>query len=98
MEITGISGNKSFLQLPSTYGYTVNSVYSDHIRDPKLVVVVDRWSLFGGRFMFYRLELRLRIVVALDRYSEVVVSTSLTFVLIGELRLSITSSSAFILV
>jgi len=29
--------------------YTV--VYNDHPRDPKLVAVVDRWSLFIGSFV-----------------------------------------------
>jgi hypothetical protein len=30
---------------------TVKLVYNDHPRDPKLVAVVDRWSLFRGSFM-----------------------------------------------
>jgi len=27
---------------------TVKLVYNDHPRDPKIVAVMDRWSLFGG--------------------------------------------------
>ena len=30
---------------------TVKPVYNDHRWDPKLVAVVDRWSLFRGNFM-----------------------------------------------
>ena len=30
---------------------TVKPVYNDHPRDPKLVAVVDRWSLLGVNFM-----------------------------------------------
>ena len=30
---------------------TVKPVYNDHPRDPKIVVVVDRWFLFRGCFM-----------------------------------------------
>ena len=32
-------------------GSTVNPVYNDHPQDPKFVAVVDKWSLFSGRFM-----------------------------------------------
>jgi len=28
--------------------FTVKLVYNDHPRDPKLLSVIDRWSLFGG--------------------------------------------------
>ena len=28
--------------------FTVNPVYNEHPRDPKIVAVVDRWSLFRG--------------------------------------------------
>ncbi len=31
-----------------------------HLRDPKFVSVVDRWSLFRGRFMLQRLKLGLQ--------------------------------------
>ncbi len=30
---------------------TVELVYNDHPRDPKIVTVVDRWSLFRGSFV-----------------------------------------------
>jgi hypothetical protein len=39
---------------------TVKPVYNDHPRDPKFVVVVDRWLLFRGRFMSYRPKLGLQ--------------------------------------
>jgi hypothetical protein len=54
---------------------TVKPVYNDHPRDPKFVVVVDRWSLFRGRFMLWSLKLgiqnggRCRQVVAIQRWS-----------------------------
>ena len=32
---------------------TVKPVYNDHPWDPKIVAVVDRWSLFRVRFMLY---------------------------------------------
>ncbi len=55
--------------------YTVKPVYNDHPRDPKFVAVVDRWSLFRGRFMLWSLKLglqnggRCRQVVAIRRWS-----------------------------
>jgi hypothetical protein len=56
---------------------TVKPVYNDHLRarDPKYVVVVDKWSLFGGIFILYRLKLglrnggRCRQVVTIRRWS-----------------------------
>ena len=40
---------------PSRYGAeflsTVKPVYNDHPWDPKMVAVVDRWSLFRGTFV-----------------------------------------------
>ena len=30
---------------------TVKPVHNDHPWDPKIVAVVDRWLLYGGRFM-----------------------------------------------
>jgi hypothetical protein len=30
---------------------TVKPVYNDHLQDSKIVVIVDRWSLFRGSFM-----------------------------------------------
>jgi hypothetical protein len=55
--------------------YTVKFVYNDHPRDPKFVAVVDRWSLFKGRFMLKRFKLglknngRYRQVVVIRRWS-----------------------------
>ncbi len=31
-------------------------MYNDHPRDPKLVAVVDRWSLFRGSFILWKLK------------------------------------------
>jgi len=31
--------------------HTVKPVYNGHPRDPNIVTVVDRWSLFRGTFM-----------------------------------------------
>jgi len=50
----------------------VKPVYKDH---PKFVVVVDRWSLFRGSFMLWKLKLgpqnsgRYRQVVIIQRWS-----------------------------
>jgi hypothetical protein len=34
--------------------YLVIPVYNDHPHDPKIVAVVDRWSLFGGHLCYKR--------------------------------------------
>ncbi len=39
------------------YLSTVKLVYNDHLWDPKFVAVVDRWSLFRGSFMLWKLKL-----------------------------------------
>ena len=36
---------------------TVIPGYNVHPRDPKIVAVVDRWSLFRGRFMLLKLKM-----------------------------------------
>ena len=33
---------------------TVKPVYNNHPWDPKIVAVVDSWSLFRGSFMLYK--------------------------------------------
>ena len=33
------------------FNRTVKPVYNDHPWDPKIVAVVDRWSLFRGSFV-----------------------------------------------
>jgi len=38
------------------FAITVKPVYNDHPRDPKLVAVVDRWSLFRGSFIIWKLK------------------------------------------
>jgi len=40
--------------------YTVKLVYNDHPWDPKFVVIVDRWSLFRGKFMLWNLKMGLQ--------------------------------------
>jgi hypothetical protein len=42
---------------------TVKPEYNDHPRDPKIVAVVDMWSLFRGG------KLDVKIVVIVDRRS-----------------------------
>ena len=54
---------------------TVKPVYNDHPRDPKVVTVVDRWSLFRGSFMLWKLKM---VPQSGGRYSEVVISSGLT--------------------
>jgi hypothetical protein len=54
---------------------TVIPVYNDHPRDPKFVAVVDRWLLFRGSFMLYKMKTgpqnggRYRQVVVIRRWS-----------------------------
>jgi hypothetical protein len=43
-------------------------VYNDHPWDPKIVAVVDRWSLFNGQLCYKTFEWGLRIVVVIDRW------------------------------
>ena len=52
--------------------YAVKLVYNDHPRNPKIVVVVDRWSLFRGTFKFkmgHQNGGRYRQVVAIQSWS-----------------------------
>ena len=39
-----------------SFEVTVKPVYKDHSRDPKIVAVDDRWSLFRGSFIIKKLE------------------------------------------
>ena len=48
---------------------TVKLVYNDHPRDPKIVAVVDRWSLFRGHLCNKSSEWDLKMVVVVDRWS-----------------------------
>jgi hypothetical protein len=48
---------------------TVKPVYNDHPRDPKIVAVVGRWSLFGGHLCYKRSNWDLKIVAVVDRWS-----------------------------
>jgi hypothetical protein len=48
---------------------TVKPVYNDHPRDPKIVAVVDRWSLFGGHLCYKWSNWDLKIVAVIDRWS-----------------------------
>ncbi len=47
----------------------VKHVYNDHPWDPKIVIVVDRWSLFRGRLCTKSSKWNLKIVVVIDRWS-----------------------------
>ena len=44
-------------------------MYNDHPRDPKIVAVVDRCSLFGGHLCYKRSNWDLKIVAVVDRWS-----------------------------
>ncbi len=48
---------------------TIKLVCNDHPRDPKIVAVIDRWSLFGGRLCLKRSNWNLKIVAVVDRWS-----------------------------
>jgi hypothetical protein len=48
---------------------TVKPVYNDHPRDPKIVAVVDRWSLLGGHLCYKRSNWDLKTVAVVDRWS-----------------------------
>ena len=60
--------------------YTVNHDYIDHPRDPKFVAVVDRWSLYRGSFMLWKLKLGPQNSVTVDKWSLLggVVNSGLT--------------------
>ncbi len=59
---------------------TVKPVYNDHNRDPKIVAVVGRWSLFRGRLCNKgsKWDHKWWSLQTGGRYSEVVVSSGLT--------------------
>jgi hypothetical protein len=57
----------SFLLGPSKI--TVKFVYEDHPWNPKIVAVVDRWSLFRRNLCYKRLHWDLKIVAVIDRGS-----------------------------
>jgi len=75
-----------FFRIFLVFVSTVKPVYNDHHWDPKIVAVVERWSLFKGHLCSKSLKWDLKIVVIIDRwslfggghYSEVVVSPGLT--------------------
>jgi hypothetical protein len=46
---------------------TVKTVYNDHPWDPKIVAIVDRWSLFRGSLYNKTSTWDLKIVVVADR-------------------------------
>ena len=48
---------------------TVKPVYNDHPWDPKIVAVVDRWSLFKGRLYSKSPIWDLKMVIVIDRWS-----------------------------
>ncbi len=48
---------------------TVKPVYNDHPRDPKIVAVVDRWSLFVGHLCYKMSNWDLKIVAVVDGWS-----------------------------
>ncbi len=54
----------AFYIINNVFPSTVKPEYNDHLRGPKTVVVVDRWLLFRGNFVW-----DLNIVVVIDRWS-----------------------------
>ncbi len=54
--------NHSFLN-------TVKLVYNDHPWDPKIVAVVDRWSLFRGHLCNKGSKWDLKMMVVIDSWS-----------------------------
>ncbi len=48
---------------------TVKPVYNDHRWDPKIVAVVNRWSLFRGHSCYKRSIWDLKIEAVIDRWS-----------------------------
>ena len=57
---------------------TVKLVYNDHLRDPKIVAVVVRWSLFRGHLHSKNSKWDPKMLVAGGCYSELVVNSGLT--------------------
>jgi len=49
--------------------YTVKPVYNDHPWDPKIVAVVDSWSLFRGHLCCKSLIWDLKMEVVIDMWS-----------------------------
>ena len=45
------SSNKQIICFDLEKQNTVKLANNDHPRDPKIVVIIDRWSLFRGSFM-----------------------------------------------
>ncbi len=61
----------------SIFAHTVKPVHSDHIKDPLIVAVVNRCTLFRGPICkIHKLDCDFKTVVVVDsgRYSEVVVN------------------------
>ena len=48
---------------------TVKSVYNDHPRDPKIMAVVDRWSLLSGHLCYTNLKREPKKVVVVGYWS-----------------------------
>jgi len=43
------------------------STFNDHPQDPKIVAIVDRWSLFKGHLCYERPNWDLKKVVVIDK-------------------------------
>ncbi len=56
--------------LTASHGLSlIKSVYKDHPWDPKIVAVVDRWSLFRGHLCNKSAKWDLKMVVVVDKWS-----------------------------
>jgi hypothetical protein len=56
------------LQLAIEFGI-LSKAYNDHPLDPKIVAVVDRWSLFRSHLCYKTFNRNLRIMILIDRWS-----------------------------
>ncbi len=65
-----MSKNLIFAQkMTKLLSYAVKPVYYGHPWDPKIVTVVDRWSLSKGHFCNISFKWGLKMVVVIDRWS-----------------------------
>jgi len=60
---------KAIWQIKSTFSVFTIYFCNDHPRDPKIVAVVDRWSLFRGHLCYKMSNWNLNKVAVVDRWS-----------------------------
>ncbi len=69
LSITKSGSIVPFLKKINLEGSTIKPVYNDHPLDPKIMAVVDRWSLFRGHLCNKSSIWDLKILVVIDRRS-----------------------------